>query len=235
MRFVKSISLFFVYSVCLCVLSFWMGMNYNYDVLQEEDDNRFELYGQGNIIDDKTSECEEKRELETEKKPVSERKTESESEIEAVGTDCETLCADTEYVLEEVDILSGTVIETLSRMPQKYIGMNREQFLEAMSVYESFPPLAEQERGFVGLEVLGFSREKVTIRMNYKYIQSDGNFYLRVFNNEVYVYLEDRKTVYIETGILLNELPFDLQQKILNTLYIEKEEELYEFLETYSS
>ena len=71
--------------------------------------------------------------------------------------------------------------------------------------------------------------------MNYKYIQSDGNFYLRVFNNEVYVYLEDLKTVYIETGILLNELPFDLQQKILNTLYIEKEEELYEFLETYSS
>ena len=54
MRFVKSISLFFVYSVCLCVLGFWMGMNYNYDLLQEEDDNRFELYGQGNIIDDKT-------------------------------------------------------------------------------------------------------------------------------------------------------------------------------------
>lgn len=53
----------------------------------------------------------------------------------------ETLSADTEYVLEETDILNQSVVETVWKLPHKYIGMNREQFLEAMETYEMFPPV----------------------------------------------------------------------------------------------
>lgn len=72
----------------------------------------------------------------------------------------ETLCADTEYVLEEADIVRGTTVETSWKIPHKYIGMNRENFLETMELYAAHPPLSEIERGFVGLEVLSFPREK---------------------------------------------------------------------------
>ncbi|MFQ9876164.1 hypothetical protein [Waltera sp.] len=68
----------------------------------------------------------------------------------------ETLCADTEYVLEEADIVRGTTVETSWKIPHKYIGMNRENFLESMELYAAHPPLSEIERGFVGLEVLSF-------------------------------------------------------------------------------
>ena len=38
----------------------------------------------------------------------------------------ETLCVDTKYVLEETDVLHHTVVETTWRLPDKYVGMNRD-------------------------------------------------------------------------------------------------------------
>ncbi len=147
----------------------------------------------------------------------------------------QTLCADTEYVLEETDVVNHTVVETVKKLPLKYVGMDREQFLVAMESYEAYPPLSEQERGFVGLEVLSFSRERVVIQMNYEYLQPGRGFYLAVRDNEVVVYQEDCETVYINTGIMLDTLPEDTQLKIIQMIWIEGEEELYDFLENYSS
>ena len=147
----------------------------------------------------------------------------------------ETLSVDTEYVLEETDIIKHTVVETVWKLPHKYVGMNREQFLAAMESYAAYPPLSEQERGFVGLEVLSFSRERVVIQMNYQYLQPGEGFYLAVENNEVVVYLEDQRTIFISTGIQLDTLPDRIQMQIIQMLWMEDEESLYNFLETYSS
>ena len=138
-------------------------------------------------------------------------------------------------MLEETDIVNNTVVETSWKLPDKYVGMNREQFLAAMESYAAFPPLSELERGFVGLEVLSFSRERVVIQMNYQYLQPSSSFYLAVLNNEVVVYLEDMETIYINTGIELESLPEDLQMDIIQMLWVKDEESLYNFLETYSS
>ena len=155
--------------------------------------------------------------------------------VREVATSYETLCVDTAYVLEETDILHHTVVETTQRLPDKYVGMNREEFLQAMDLYEAFQPLSEMERGFVNLEVLSFSRERVVVQMNYKYVQPSESFYLAVYDNEVIVYLEDRKTVYIETEIELDSLPEQIQHNIIQMMWIENEEKLYSFLENYSS
>ncbi len=159
----------------------------------------------------------------------------AEEAAEEVAFSAETLCVDTEYILEETDVLYHTVVETTWRLPDKYVGMNREQFLQAMEVYEAFPPLSELERGFVGLEVLSFSRDRVVIQMNYKFVQPSSSFYLAVYDNKVVVYLEDRKTIYIETEILLDSLPQQLQESIIGMMWVENEEKLYDFLENYSS
>lgn len=147
----------------------------------------------------------------------------------------DTLSVDTEYVLEETDVISHSVVETVSRLPGKYVGLNREQFVASMEDYELSPPLSELERGFVSLEVLSFSRERVVIQMNYQYVQPSASFYLAVRDNEVVVYLEDKETVYINTGIRLEELPETVQQEIMQMLWMENEETLYHFLENYSS
>ncbi len=147
----------------------------------------------------------------------------------------ESLNADTEYVLQETDVLTQSVVETVSGLPAKYIGMNREQFLEAMKQYEAVPPLVEMERGFVSLEVLSFSQERVVVQMNYQYVQPSNSFYLAVQDNEVVVLLEDKETVFINTGIRLEELPEAVQLDIMQMRFVEDEEKLYDFLEAYSS
>lgn len=218
MKVLKGISLFFVYPSIMLLAGFWCGV-------QAE---RFFYPGEQQSVPPLPSPVQ----LEIEKE-VPESKAE---EMVAVTSGKESLCADTEYVVEEVDVLRGTSVEISRMLPGQYIGMTREQFLAAMENYQIAPPLIELERGFEGLEVLAFSRERVYVRMNYRYIQPGQAFYLAVKDHEVVVYLEDKETIYIsDTGIMLETLPDDLQLKIIEMYYVEGEGDLYNFLETYSS
>lgn len=49
------------------------------------------------------------------------------------------------------------------------------------------------------------------------------------------VLLDDGETVYIETGIRLEELQDELQEQIINRMRIENEAVLYDFLEAHTS
>lgn len=238
MKFVKGIGLFFVYPAVLLGLGFYAGV----------ESTHFFYPGDQAKQNRRETECEESSSAEEGGGALS---PSSEQELYELEDDCmdfdyglaaqevavssETLCVETEYVLEETDVTNHTVVETTWRLPDKYIGMNREQFLEAMEIYEAFPPLSEQERGFIGLEVLSFSRERVVVQMNYRYIQPTVSFYLGVYDNEVLVYLEDLETVFIETEIRLDSLPESLQSEIIQMMWLEDEEALYNFLESYSS
>ncbi len=221
MKFVKGISLFFVLPVVILSLGVWIGVEVTH----------FFYPGEQSAEHYPAVEKEVETEIAIEATQV-ENTTEA---VTKVSASMETLSVDTEYVLEETDIVNGSVVETTWRLPDKYIGLNREQFLEAMENYEMFPPLSELERGFVSLEVLSFSRERVVVQMNYQYLQPGNSFYLAVRNNEVVVYQEDMETIYINTGIQLEVLPEDMQLEIMQMLWVEDEEKLYNFLEAYSS
>lgn len=146
------------------------------------------------------------------------------------------LGADTEYVLEETDVLRGATVETTLKLPKKYIGMDRERFTKAMETYAASPPLSELERGFVGLEVKSFSRQRVVVQMNYRYVQPGESFYLALMDHKIVVFLEDQKTIYITTGITIQMLPEDLQEQLnAGMIFVQDESSLYDFLETYSS
>lgn len=60
-------------------------------------------------------------------------------------------------------------------------------------------------------------------------------FYLKEVNGYVVVFLSDNKTAYEYTDILCEELPESIRQELVNGKYIENQEELYGFLENYSS
>ena len=60
-------------------------------------------------------------------------------------------------------------------------------------------------------------------------------FYLVNEKNYVVVYCDDMKTIYMNTNITLDSLPDKLKQEIIQNKYIATEEELYNFLESYSS
>lgn len=216
MKYLKNICLIIIFSVISLCIGIVKGYLIHEDMVSKQKYN--EVY------------------LNNEKAVESEVYTsETTDDIVPVSEVEETLCVDTIYVLEEKDILKDTVVETVWELPNKYIGLNREQFLNCMETYQNSPPLSEKEKGFVSLEVKSFSRSRVVIQMNYLYSQPTDCFYLSVENNEIIVYLDDFETVYIKTGILLDSLPSDLQRKIIDVLVISSEKELFDFLETYTS
>lgn len=243
MKYVKCISLFVVYPLLVLGIGFYVGVKssrYFYPEVKGEEagipqENASEGSAQKGQASFPEGQAAPEETGQTEASDGLAKLPETAEDLEEVMVSAETLCVDTKYVLEETDVLYHTVVETTWKLPDKYVGMNREQFLQAMEVYASFPPLSELERGFVGLEVLSFSRERVVVRMDYKFVQPSSSFYLAAYDNEVVVYLEDRKTIYIETEISLDSLPAHLQQNIIDMMWIKDEEELYSFLENYSS
>jgi len=168
-------------------------------------------------------------------KVVISEKEDKDLQVVAVSGKEEKLNANTNYICIEYDMMTGEEVPVSTKLPAKYIGLGREQFIECLKEYEQSPPLEERERGFISVELQRFSSEEVEVLMNYKYVQPSENFYIVVYNDKIRVLLEDKKTVYLETGILAYELPLDLQQEIMQGMFVHGEEALYDFLENYTS
>ncbi|MDE6405385.1 MAG: hypothetical protein K2M20_07020, partial [Lachnospiraceae bacterium] len=154
--------------------------------------------------------------------------------IEAAAAQEPVVTADTRYLLELVDLSKGTVTESEETIPVMYIGLNREELLESLSAYEDNPPLSELEQGFETIELTAFSKDRVAVCKYYKEPEPQG-FYLMVADHFIVVYEEDRSTLYMNTDILLERLPDTLQREIMAGKHVTGEEELYLFLESYSS
>ncbi|MGN0425553.1 MAG: hypothetical protein ACI4FY_09575 [Acetatifactor sp.] len=65
--------------------------------------------------------------------------------------------------------------------------------------------------------------------------QHVGGFYLGVYDNRVVVLEANKETIYLETDIETESLPEEVKQLLISTLWVQDEEELYSYLETFSS
>lgn len=154
--------------------------------------------------------------------------------IETAVADIPVVTADTTYLIEEVNLTEGTVHEREESVPAKYIGLDREGLVQELKSYDDNPPLTELEQGFETIELTAFSKDRVVV-CKYYMAEKTGGYYLMVADHFIVVYREDRQTLYMNTDILLEDLNETLQAQIMQGKYIETEEELYNFLESYSS
>ena len=154
--------------------------------------------------------------------------------IETAVGQAPVVTADTTYLLEEVNLNDGTIREKEESVPVKYIGLDREGLLEELEIYDDNPPLSELELGFETIELTAFSKDRVVICKYYK--PEIQGFYLMVADHFVVVCRgDDRRTPYISTEIVLEDLSDALQAEIIQGKYMENEDEVYTFLESYSS
>lgn len=210
MRLWKKISIYFIYPACMLALGLFAGLS-----VQE--------FFYPNRQQSRQEETAESREMETN---VS---------LEAAGGQEQVITADTRYVVERFDLTDSSRTEEEEPLPEQYIGMNREQFVDACEVYEASPSLEDQNRGFLSMYVERFSAEEVVVRKNYESSSRPEEFYLAVENNYVVVYEADKKTRFMSTGIPVQSLSDELAEELLNFKYVGSEAELYDFLESYSS
>ena len=210
MRLWKKISIYFIYPACMLALGLFAGLSVQEFFYPNRQQSRQE----------ETAES---------------RETETDVSLEAAGGQEQVITADTRYVVERFDLTDSSRTEEEEPLPEQYIGMNREQFVEACEVYEASPSLEDQSRGFLSMYVERFSAEEVVVRKNYESSTKPEEFYLAVENNYVVVYEADKKTRFMSTGIPVQSLSDELAEELLNFKYVGSEAELYDFLESYSS
>ncbi|MCM1173896.1 MAG: hypothetical protein NC341_02465 [Blautia sp.] len=155
--------------------------------------------------------------------------------IETAVEKVPVITADTLYLIEEVNLSDGTIREKEEQIPVKYIGLDRLSLIEELEAYDRNPALSDLKLGFQNIELSSFSRDRVVICKYYRPEPEEKGFYLMVADHFVIVYEEDKKTIHMNTDILLESLSGELQTEIIGGKYIENEQELYNFLESYSS
>ena len=178
---------------------------------------------------------ENETEMESQKEQLKEVEMEDFSSFLDVSSDSGLLRKNTQYVVMEADLREGTVTEKQEELPDGFVGMDLNSLLDAVEQYNRMPPLSERKKGFLNMEVLGFSRDRVTVQKNYAPNESEEGFYLAVMDYLVVVLLEDKKTIYMTTDISVQMLPEDVQENLTSMIYVENEADLFDFLEAYSS
>ncbi len=215
MKFVRRVSLFLVISVLL------LGTG-GYAALKAEQffyPNRYQ-------------EKEVKNQIEQQRQPAEEIL--HEQVIETAVEKVPVVTADTTYLIEEINLIDGSIQEKQEEVPVKYIGLDRESLIKELESYDKNPPLRELELGFETIELTAFSKDRVVICKYYKEETQKG-YYLMVEDHFIVVYKEDKQRLHMNTDILLNDLNDSLKAEIIQGKYIENDEELYNFLESYSS
>lgn len=219
MKFVKRISLFFIYPITMFGLGFASNMAIN------------EFFYPGSQIGKRTGR--ENTELSAE---ISADDSDEDSAMPVIETGYQAepvISADTSYVVLSYDALSGMMEEKEEVPPDKYIGLTRQGLEEELKEYGESPSLTDLEKGFSHIELLSFSPARVVVRKSYE--REEEGFFLVNENHNVVVYDKSLTHIYMETGIPVEKLPWTLQREILHMKYIETESELYNFLESYSS
>ena len=162
----------------------------------------------------------------------------SDEKMHVSAQDENIISADTSFVVIEVNMEDQSESSAEIPVPTYYMGMDREAFEKQIRNFDSSPSLQELKKGFQGSEIRSFSGSKVELCKFYQEQKEaeEEYYYLAIQNNKVVVYRADGQTVYMETDIPAQDLPDDVLQELLTQKRIvNTEEDLYEFLESYSS
>lgn len=211
MKFVKRISLFFIYPLSM----FSMGFASNMAIMEYFYPGRHQ------------------ESIQTEEEPAMEEK--EQPKIEVSVNEEPVVTANTQYILQEYDSLNKQINEEETNAPDKFIGLNREKLVEEIESYNQNPSLTDLEKGFVYMELVSFSGKRIVVRKSYEPVEEAKGFFLLNENHYVVVYNKSLSDVYMNTDILVEGLPQKLQEEIINMKFVEDEGELFNFLESYSS
>ena len=205
MKILKSIGLYFVYPF----LTFLLGIFTHIGYLKYFYPNKYVPQENSYFIEDSTYEV---------------------AKIDNNITTC-----DTRYVIVEYNAGENTEVEKEEELPEKYWGMNRDTLSESLEEYEKNPTLEDIEKGFLSVSLESFSGQEVKITKTYKEPVKTTGYYLMVLDGKIVVMEEDKKTIYLTTDIYAEALSDSLKQELIMGKFIHDMEELYGFLESYTS
>lgn len=142
---------------------------------------------------------------------------------------------ETRLIMETVDLKSGEKTEEHLAMPAIYLGLEREELVDYLKSYMKHRSIREREMGLISFNLESYSTQEVVLRKTYCASEDYHKFFIIYKQGRMVVYYSDRETVYDYPDISLSELPLEMQCRLMAGMEIKDENELYRFLQNYSS
>ncbi len=141
----------------------------------------------------------------------------------------------TKYVLECYDQDTKKKTSEVKNIPIEFVGMNRYNLIDYIKKYNLSPSAADKAKGLKSYNLMSFNKNEIVVRKTYSSKTLPKVYYIMAYDGKLSIYLEDKKTLYDNTDILLKDLPESVQTQIINGLRLDGVDLLYEFLQTYTS
>ncbi len=123
--------------------------------------------------------------------------------------------------------------EEITEFPE-LLGCDKDGVIKYLDYYMQHLSKEEQEKGLQFFELASYHDNVLCLRKTYRR-QGKKGYYAKSFNGMIVILNGDERTVYEYTQISIHLLPEELKEEVRQGYYLENEEELYSFLENYSS
>ena len=127
------------------------------------------------------------------------------------------------YVVGQYDWITGIVTETVEKFPEELLNLTRQELLVYLKEHPEYGTL------------LSFSEHAVYLRKSDDQDWSEYSYYLILEDDRLMVYHLDQKTLYLDTGILAEELTDENRKLLEEGFYIRDTTDLFDYLQTVTS
>lgn len=158
----------------------------------------------------------------------------SESVTAGAGSS-DKLTVQTVYQVEKYDAAKDISSAEYRNLPEKLVGLNRQQVDEYCHNYMNNMSADEFLAGLQSMGVVSFSSDRLVIKKIYDQTKIKYKYYLIAIDGEVVVYYGDKKTIFDYTGIKTSKLNKKERNALKKGVEVKDEDELYGILENYSS
>lgn len=179
-----------------------------------------------------TERKQEKEQIEQQAKGMETPSTTMEDVLTVNGADEMLLQPEAEYVCDIYNRDTKEQTRETGRIPTSFVGCNRE---DIENYLEEYVEHNSDEENLVSYEMTLFSSDELHVKKIYETDKSEYAFLLVVEDNEIVVYDAKWENLYERTGIQIQGLLQEEQEKLVNGMYVKDKKELYSILEDYSS
>lgn len=146
------------------------------------------------------------------------------------GSDAIVL-AKMQYVEETYNLDTDTLTKDEQKVPVELLGFNRDQIIDYLGKYKE----NNKDESLVNIQLVSFSDQALVVRKTVRDVTKIYNYYVISRDNTIKIYQSDKKTLYIDTGITVDNLDDEHKTQLENGFYIESVHELYNYLESLTS
>lgn len=141
----------------------------------------------------------------------------------------------TKCIYENIDKKDGAISIDEEIIPSKYVGMTRKELEKALQEDTNVMLMDDKKSCFKSQHLELFSPEKIKILRIYDTTSILEGYFIMEVEGEIRVYEEDKETLYFRTDLILDDLPDNVKQEVIDGKFVETEVQVYHFLESYSS